>query len=269
MISLRFFNLWAVLGLVACTIPASQDFEAYEASYARARDAGKQVVEVYNQYDKVNRARRTDNNTFDPNFADVYVPEALSPLSIKIEAGFASATVFNEVLGRYATNNSLSLQTENVETLNASVGSIAGLVGEPQIANQINAVVEASLALGNLSLAQSDREEFIRLVQAHANTVDTFLAVVRDDTKAMFSDARTATALGNGSFNKLEEFRQMLASWVLLIDQTRSDLAALERAVERGDSGAPILGLLAESTQRIDRYAAEISAVRRKLLGVF
>ena len=74
---------------------------------------------------------------------------------------------------------------------------------------------------------------------------------------------------GNGSFEKLEEFRQMLASWVLLIDQTRSDLAALTRAVERDHTGAPVLGLLAESAQRIDRYVSEISVARREVLGVF
>ena len=198
----RFFTLWATLSLVACSIPSTRDFEVYEASYSRARDASTQVIEVYNQYDKANRTRRTDRNTFDPDFADVYVADALSPISIKIESGFASATVFNEVLGRYATNNTLNLQKEQVETLNTSVASVAGLVGQPQIANQINAVVGATLALANLSLAQSDREDFVRLVQMHSDTVDKFLIVVRDDTRAMFSDARAATALGKRKFRK-------------------------------------------------------------------
>ena len=255
--------------LTACSIPGSDTFTAYEASYAAARTAGEEVVDVYNQYDKFNRKRRTDNAKFDPDFADVYVADAFSPISVKIKAGFAATTVFNEVLGRYATNNTLSLQQDNIDTLNASAGSVATLVGQPQIAGQISAVVSATTALANLSLAAADRDAFVANVKANAGTVDDFLVILRDDTTAMFNDARTATVLGDGSFEKLEEFRVMLATWVLLIDQTRSDLAALQRAVEAGTTGTPILGQLAESAERIDRYATEIGAARTALLRVF
>jgi hypothetical protein len=76
------------------------------------------VVEVYNEYDKANRRLRTNDATFDPNLADVYSVTALTPISAKISEGFAAATVYTEVLARYLDNNTLSLQDDDIATLN-------------------------------------------------------------------------------------------------------------------------------------------------------
>lgn len=265
----RLLPLLLAVWLAGCAIPGSDAFQQYQSSYDAARQAADHVVEVYNQYDKLNRKRRTSSATFNPDFADVYSAEALSPLSAKIAEGFAAATVYNEVLARYVTNNTLSLHAEEIARLNAAAASAAAIVGQPQAAGQINAVINATLQLVNLSLATADRADFVRNVQANSDAVDAFLVTVRADTSAMFSDARAATALDNGSVEKLEEFRKMLAVWVLLTDQTRADLATLQRSVAAGNAGRPVVGLLAESASRIDRYARDIMAARTELLAVF
>lgn len=265
----RPFATFLVVLLAACATPGGEAFVTYQASFEQAREAAGQVAEVYNEYDKQNRRRRTDPVRFDPDLADVYVPGALSPLSAKIAEGFAAATVYNEVLARYLNNNTLSLHDEDLAILTGAVASTTGIIGDAAVGNQIRGVVNASRHLANLSLAADDREEFLRSLAENSAAVDAFLVVVRADTTAMFSDARTATALGGGSPEKLDSFRQMLASWVLLIDQTRADLALLQQAAAAGNRGRGTLSVLAESAARIDRYARDIDAARTQLMGVF
>ncbi len=255
--------------LAGCVTPGASAFQDYRVSYEAARTASTQVVEVYNQYDKANRRLRVSDATFDPDLADVYSATALSPISTKITEGFAAATIYTEVLGRYLDNNTLSLQDDDIARLNAATTSVATLANAQAIGAQVNALVSASKSLVNLSLAQNDREEFIRSVRAGSQVVDDFLAVVRADTADMYRTARLATAASNGSTQKLSEFRVMLANWVLLIDQARGDLATLQVQVETGTGGQTALSLLAESAERIDRYATNIAAARSALNGVF
>ncbi|MEM9578794.1 MAG: hypothetical protein AAF999_17495 [Pseudomonadota bacterium] len=255
--------------LAGCVTPGASAFRDYRASYEAARTASTQVVEVYNQYDKANRRLRISEASFDPDLADVYSATALTPISIKITEGFSAATIYTEVLGRYLDNDTLSLQEDDIARLNAATTSVATLANAQAIGGQINALVNASKALVNLSLAQSDRDEFIRSVRAGSQVVDDFLAAVRADTTDMYRTARLATAVSNGSTQKLSEFRVMLANWVLLIDQARGDLATLQAQVETGTGGQTALSLLAESAERIDRYAADIAAARNALTGVF
>lgn len=270
MFILRRCILWGVcLFLAGCTVPGSAAFQDYKQSYDAARVASEQVVDAYNQYDKMDRKRRTDAATFDPDFADVYSPTALSPLSLTIMEGFAAATTFNEVLARYADNNTLSLQQDEIDRLNAASANTATLVAGPGAGGKVSAVIGATQVLANLSLARADREEFVRNVRDNTATVDTFLTIIRDDTADMYQTARLATALSGGSVDKLETFRGMLADWVLLIDQTRKDLALLQQRVEAGATGQSGLSLLAESAERIDRHVTDINAAYRALVGVF
>lgn len=255
--------------LSACVTPGADAFRDYRVSYEAARTASTQVVGVYNQYDKANRRLRTSDANFDPNLADVYSSTALSPISTKITEGFAAATIYTEVLGRYLDNDTLSLQDDDVTRLNAATTSVATLANAQAIGAQVNALVNASKSLVNLSLAQNDREEFIRSVRANTRVVDNFLAVVRADTADMYRTARLATAASGGSPQKLSEFRVMLANWVLLIDQARGDLATLQAQVESGTGSQTALSLLAESAERIERYSNDIAAARSALTGVF
>lgn len=269
MLKLFLYAIGLSLILSACSVPGESGFRDYRESYDAARLASEQVVDVYNQYDKVNRRLRTTDVTFDPDLADVFSETALTPISIKISEGFAAATIYTEVLARYLDNNTLSLQDDDLSTINAATTSVASLLKSDEAGAQINAVIGAVRSLVNLSLARDDRDEFVRSVRENSQTVDDFLVVVRADTVDMYRTARTATAVSNGSTEKLEEFRTMLANWVLLIDQTRADLAVLQAQVEAGTGQQTALKLLADSATRIDRYAQEISSARDSLLGVF
>ncbi len=270
---MSFLRLWAVVVMclcaAGCTVPGSAAFQDYSQSYAAARDASVKVVDAYNQYDKMSRKRQTDAATFDPDFADVYSPTALSPLSLTISEGFAAATTFNEVLARYADNDTLRLQKDEIERLNAASANTATILGGPGAGGQVRAVVSATQVLANLSLASADRDEFVRNVRENTQTVDAFLGIIRDDTTDMYQTARLATALSNGSVEKLETFRGMLADWVLLIDQTRKDLEVLKLRVEAGSEGQSAVSLLSESAVRIDRHASDIDAAYTALTGVF
>ncbi|WP_299677658.1 hypothetical protein [uncultured Roseobacter sp.] len=267
------FRPYAVVAMcifaMGCTVPGSTAFQDYRQSYDAARDASVQVVDAYNQYDKMSRKRRTDPATFDPDFADVYSPNALSPISLTITEGFAAATTFNEVLARYADNSTLSLQRDEIERLNAASANTATLIAGQGAGAQVRAVIGAVQVLANLSLARADQDEFVRGIRENAAAVDTFLGIMRDDTADMYQTARLATALSGGSAEKLETFRGMLATWVLMIDQTRKDLEILRLRAEAGGTGQSGLSLLAESAENIDRHVTEIEAAYRALVGVF
>ncbi|MGZ2255945.1 hypothetical protein [Roseobacter sp. A03A-229] len=264
---------WIVLVVcfvaAGCTVPGSAAFQDYTESYDAAREASLQVVDAYNQYDKMSRRRQTDTATFDPDFADVYSPTALSPISLTITEGFAAATTFNEVLARYADNDTLRLQKDEIERLNAASANTATILAGPGAGGQVRAVIGATQALANLSLAGADREDFIRNVRDNTATVDAFLEILRDDTTDMYQTARLSTALSGGSVEKLETFRGMLATWVLLIDQTRKDLEILRIRVEAGAEGQSAVSLLSESAARIDRHVTDIDAAYTALVGVF
>ncbi|MEP2641549.1 hypothetical protein [Roseobacter sp.] len=263
----RFIASLFCLLMVGCTVPGTAAFQDYRASYDAARAASVRVVDAYNQYDKVNRKNRTDAATFDPDFADVYSATALSPIGLRITEGFAAATTYNEVLARYAENNTLSLQQPQIDRLTVAAANTATLVGG--LGDEVSAVIGAAQALVNLSLAGSDRQEFLRNLHDNTGAVDTFLEVIREDTSSMYQTARLATAGSGGSVEKLETFRGMLADWVLLIDQTRKDLAILKARAEMGNSGQSVISLLSDSAVRIDRHVTEIDAAYDALVGVF
>ncbi|MEP5621183.1 MAG: hypothetical protein ABJP82_01240, partial [Hyphomicrobiales bacterium] len=183
--------------------------------------------------------------------------------------GFAAATTYTEVLGRYLDNNTLALHDDDLERINAATTSVASLLKSDAAGAQVNSVIGALSSLMNVSLAKNDRDEFIRSVNDSTKVVDDFLAVIRADTADMYRKARTATAASNGSVEKLNEFRVMLANWVLLIDQTRADLATLKEQVKAGTGQQTALNLLASSAVRIERYSQDISTARTSLLGVF
>ncbi|MCV3271311.1 hypothetical protein [Roseobacter sinensis] len=265
----RWATLLVCILAIGCTVPGSAAFQDYAESYDAAREASLQVVDAYNQYDKMSRRRQTDPATFDPDFADVYAPTALSPISLTITEGFAAATTFNEVLARYADNDTLRLQKDEIERLNAASANTATLVAGPGAGGQVRAVIGATQVLANLSQARADRDAFVRNVRENTATVDAFLKIIRDDTADMYQTARLATALSGGSVEKLETFRGMLATWVLLIDQTRKDLDILRLRVEAGADGQSGLSLLSESAVRIDRHVTDIDAAYTALVGVF
>lgn len=255
--------------LAACALPGNDAFTDYRKSYDLARDASTGVIQVYNQYDKANRKRRTNRFSFDPDLADVYSPDALTPISARATDGFAAATIYNEVLARYADNSTLSLQDDDLKTLNGVASTAATFLGTADVGPKLGAVVKAAVSLSNLSLARSDREEFERNVRENSDTVRAFLVLVRSDTRSMYADAFKATQDSNGSVEKLAKFKKMLALWVLLIDQTLSDLSILEARVLEGPSGQTGLSLLADSAVRLQNYARDINAAREDILGVF
>ena len=262
----------SVLIFASCSLVPAPEFTLYQAAYNNAEEATDSVLDVYGRYER--RVQPVSEGTFDPDQAALIAPGAEPPLTGLYRQGFAAVSDYNAMLARYAAGESISALNKEFEALGLSLDRLKSALGSLSIPGK--PAVEAAQKLAGLALARSDAEEFRRSVKENGPTIRNFLKIVRSDTSSMFSDAKIAVVKGGSTpagaqkaASDLAGFREMLAGWVLLIDETIVNLKALESAVDRGLSRGTNIAVLAASTDRMALYAENIKVAKRQLENAF
>ena len=258
--------------LVSCSLVPPPEFTLYQATYEKADEATDELLDIYAGHER--RAQTVSDATFDPDHASLIAPGAEPPLTSLYRRGFDAIAAYNTILARYAAGESILILEKDFAALSLNLdrlGAVAGgleALGKP--------IVESAQTLAGLALARSDAEEFRESVKRNGPAVRNFLLLVRSDTRSMYSDARIALVRGvatpegaQKAASELSSFREMLAGWVLLIDETIVNLQALENAVETGRSRSSILAVLAASTERMAIYSENIKVAVRQLEDAF
>ena len=230
------------------------------------------VLSTYARYEK--RAQSVSTSAFDPDQAALIAPGAEPPLTNLYRRGFTAISNYNVILARYAAGESISALDDDFEALRISLNRLNTAL--PGINLPGEDIVTASQTLVGIALARSDAEEFQRSVKENGPVIRNFLSIVRSDTTSMYDDAKIAVVKGvttpqgaQKAASDLNSFREMLAGWVLLIDETTANLQALENAIENDLRRGSNIALLAASTDRLAIYAENVKVAQRQLESAF
>lgn len=266
--------LAAALALLGCSLVPETEFSLYRQSFAAANRATSDVLDAYNRAEK--RTAAPGIEAFDPDQAGLIAPDADAPMTAFLRRGFEAVETYNAILARYAAGDSLSVLKGDFDALDRSLDRLGLAVGAAPQAEGIRALVQAGTTVARLALARSDDLAFRQSVAENGATVRGFLLALRAQTPLMYRTFTNAAMTGVASPADIQRAqasiqysREMLASWVLLLDETAATLEALEQAVETGSGRASGIAILAASTDRLARHAEDVRFTRRRLSEAF
>ena len=271
----RAFFLTIIVFLTGCVLPPTEQFLRYDEAFDKANEASKTVLSVYSQYEK--ELYPLDPNSFRPDQAALISASAPGPLTALYSRGFSVVEKYNAILYRYAQGDSVSVLSDDITALNAASAQLGLVLGVADTAARLSGAVAAAQRLVGIGLALSDAEEFDASLAEGGVAVRQFLGIVREDTADMYQDVSTAmlrriqrnpSNLAQEQENRAQ-FRDMLAAWVLLIDETIAELERLEVAVAAGARSPQTISNVSNSIARITQYSEDIRFARRQIAGLF
>jgi hypothetical protein len=269
----RLLSMIFLLLVSGCGLPPPPEFVTYQAAFAEADAATTKVLDEYNRVEKA--VTQTDAFVLNPDQAALIVEGADAPNTALYRRGFAAVREYNIILARYAAGDSIAVLRPELDRLKTSLGTIGGMLPFVPDLAKTDAVFGAFEALTKIGLAQSDAAEFERSVLEGAPIIIAFLKEVRNTTPDMYNDyviakSRISSVEGiRQSQQELKAARVMLASWVLLIDETSAAIERLQTAVAEGGSRRSNLGTIASAAERISGYAGEVQYSARLLRDGF
>jgi len=226
---------------------------------------------------------RIERDGFDDRF---YVRDAVyqadlgdPPGTAAIRRSLDSVAAFNAVVLAYAEGRALDELKAQAGVLatdvSAALSAVALPLGVPGLAlpgllPALKLVQEGADA----ALQAASREAFREAVLARQPTIDAILVEVRDTAPTIFSlltrglsraakDLRDEdrAAEAEAAVVKIESYRRLLANWVILLDQTRSALAATIVAIKGPRDQTAALADVARSTAGLRERTARINAL--------
>ena len=246
---MRYLGFILFLICAACATAPTAEFNAYRETFDAANAQTGALLDVYNDIEKSRETTTRDKTTLDPNRAYLFVPSADAPRTRLLREGFQLVANYNVLLGRYVEGGSLSAiqpEIDRVKTSAATIGDSAGAVtGVTGVTAAVSGLVDGAQALAQLALFNDDVNRFRESVVANLPAIDGFLAQARLQAEAMYSEARTyrrdrilAGAGAAKTQTELDAFKVAAASWILMIDETRRNLAFLTEAASSGEHRA-------------------------------
>ena len=264
---MKYLRFLAFLVLTSCTYVPPQEFILYQSAFNEAYEATNGLLDVYNGIEK--KATNTDAG-FLPDEAALIAPNADAPITSLYRRGFHAIAQYNVILARYAAGESISALDPDLNAFQNSISRLGAALNVEPAAAASNSILGLAKTLAKISLADSDAAAFRESILNNSGPIKKFLESVRLQTTAMYTDAvnaadRRTAADALQSINDLAIFRQSLASWVLLIDETLITLDALEHVIEQNSGQRAKITILAASTDRLASYAEEIDFMLRQL----
>lgn len=232
----------AVTLLSGCASPPPPEFAIYRQSFAEATKATDDVLAVYAPFERAIRGPQ-DQSSFDPDLAAFMVDDALAGHAEQIDRGFAAIESYNTVLVRYVDGDS-------IETIKPQIGvfakqaTIAANMVVPGISAAIGPAADLLTEVAGALLAVADRAAFRDVVARNSDKIIAFIDAARDDTSLMYSaghnqlNERISAAVRAGRKDEArqlqqqqKDYRLLLARWVLLLDDLKEAVTALNTAV--------------------------------------
>lgn len=277
-------NLFAVVVCIllsACSFGAAQ-FALYNQAFEAQFVEGDKVFDRLGRAERVLRAQQFSRTPgirpFDPNEASLYLRVGDPPLTGALRASLGALKDYNDALTALATGaagSSARAELTNATTaLSSSLTNLTGAAGLNSttaivegLSGGISKVIPLLEVVGRAQGRMAFREQ---LVAAHPDMKDLFMTL-RAGTDDIFEVVQLSLTQVGGlgltegldmaSLKELEEFRELLAGWVLLLDQTvlAMDKAVAAVAVQRS---APDLSDLISASVEIDILAEAIKTAR-------
>ncbi|WP_299137991.1 hypothetical protein [uncultured Tateyamaria sp.] len=265
--------------LSACAFGAAE-FATYRQAFELQYVEGQKVL------DEVGRAERTlvdqqfsrkpGIRAFDPDEAKYYVRVGDPPLTGAIRASLTALKDYNDALSGLATGEAAAavrgeLSSANT-TLKSALTSLGGATGVDVnfVSTLSGGIAKAITVLEVLERAQNRIDFRQQLVAAHPD-MKSLLTTLRAGTPEMFDVVQLSRTTVGGlggtdgvsgdNLTRLQEFRTLMAGWVILLDQSA---LALDQAVVAvaTQAGNPDLTSLIDASVELEILAGALKAAR-------
>lgn len=286
--------------IIACTLSSCvanngiAEFQTYRSAYTSSIEAGQSILDRFaiaelEIHGLMSPKISTTSVSFDPNQSAYYSNAVDPPATAAFRRSLQAVQAYNEALYGLASGQTAEAIAANISDLSAIGASAAGEVGGvaaaivpgaavgvaafTTAATAVNGVVKTLEPLNTFALGFKTRDEFRKRLLAEATTIDDILETTRNNSSNVFDallakTVHNATSFerGNKGFTadeikKIEQTRELMSNWVVLLDGTR---LALNRAVlaSQDTSGSiSITGLIVTGTE----LESAARAVRKNL----
>ncbi|MBY5933111.1 hypothetical protein KUV51_08900 [Tateyamaria omphalii] len=279
------------LALGGCTAGVSE-FVAYDAAFDIQHNQGNQVLDdladAERQLARRVLAEELDEQFFDPDFAGYYIDAGDAPATASLRANLNALRLYNKVLLGIANGDGAALQRARVtEMIGTFRAGVAPFNAEDQSADPAaNATASTTAARAKLTdlcgaceltlqlsqqilpgleqaVAQVNYQRFREEVVNQQPNMAALLDAFREGAARMYRTmvrANSGTSFGEGTGireadrARVAAFRQELAKWVLMIDETQIAMQAAADAAAAGGRGEL-------SAQRLLRQSIELERI--------
>ena len=251
--------------------------QAYEAQYVEAAKVLDQVATAERIIVERSFKSQPGVRAFNPDEARYYIAVGDPPLTGAIRASVDALKDYNDALSGLVTGEAAAtLRSELAAANNALAGSLGALAGasgvDAAFATALGGAIGKAIPVLEVLERAGNRIAFReQLVRAYP-AMKQLMLELRDGTPQMFEVVErsfvTPGSLGLGPTRmtadkqaRLAEFRQLLAGWVLLIDES---VRAMDMAVYAAATQAysPDLSSLIEASVEIRVLSEAIKAAR-------
>lgn len=289
----EFCAVVAALMLSACTAGVAE-FVAYDSAFDIQHNQGTkildQLADAERQLARRVLADKFDEQIFDPDFAGYYVDAGDAPATASLRASLNGLRLYNKVLLGLANGDGTRLQRARVsEMISAfrtgltpfNVEDAAGDLASDAPPSAVEVRQNLTLLCGSCELtlqlaeqivpgleqavAQANYQRFRDDLVAQQPNMATLLDAYRQGTEQMYrtmvrANSGTSFAEGTGirasEAAKVASFRQDLATWVLMIDETQIALEAVAEIAASGVGRELSASQLLSQSIKLERISA-------------
>lgn len=271
--------------LSGCGSRGAAEFQLYNQAFNSQYEQGEAILNSVARAERIVARRRVYRGPyiqpFDPDRAAYYVENVDPPITASIRASARSLKSYNEALGALANGEAAEALSNRVGALGTNIigaiaasevafGGTAAIPGADLLVSESAKTLNLALPIIKQIATYASREAFRKQLIASYPAMRELLLTLRNGTPAMFfmlersrvvRGSESATGLSSEAEIALSKDRELLAGWVLLMDQT---LVAMDAAAVAALSDAPAADLasLSEAAVELRVLAEKVKSLR-------
>lgn len=267
------------IGLLGCAQGAAE-FQLYAKAFDGQYEQAQRVFDAMARAERVVVKRNLASNEFQPALAAYYLDNVDPPVTSSIRNSLRSLKNYNDALAALQNGEAANALLNRVGTITTNVvaaiastqvalGGPAAQIGATKLIGDSDSLLKAVLPILQPLVTAASREAFRQQLVVAYPSMKGLVVTLRDNTPVIFAlfkrshqniDERRPS---KEALLAIEKDREMLAGWVLLLDQT---LITMEAAVTAAmsDASSNELAVLAEASVDLKVLAEKVKSLRLK-----
>lgn len=282
------FALILAFGILGGCAKGVPEFQLYVQGFDNQYEQGQIALDRVARAERIvvgrQLGRASATAPFNPDNATYYLDTGDPPITASIRASLKALKDYNDALGALASGEAGEALAARAGTLSvallgagaalgAATGAAALIPGATQFVVAASGAVNQAVPIARQIGAYASRQAFRdQLVEAYPAMRELMLAL-RDGTPAMYEIMRrsyvqrgsleTPSGISASGAALLEKDRQLLAGWVVLMDESLKAMQTAVVTVMSGTSPADLAALTSASVE-LQVLAAQVKDIRRQ-----
>ncbi|MCA6115491.1 hypothetical protein J6524_11380 [Bradyrhizobium sp. WSM 1738] len=267
------------LGLIGCAQGAAE-FQLYVKAFDGQYEQAQRVFDAMAHAERVVVKRNLVSNEFRPAQAAYYLDNVDPPVTSSIRNSLKSLKNYNDAMAALQNGEAANALVNRAGTIATNVvaaiastqvalGGPAAQIGATKLIGDSDGILKTVLPILQPLVTAASREAFRQQLVLAYPSMKELVITLRDNTPVIFAlFKRSHQSIeerrpSKDAFLAMEKDREMLAGWVLLLDQT---LITMEAAAAAAMSDAPSneLAVLAEASVELKVLAEKVKSLRLK-----